>query len=84
MDNQYAYMVEYNGITVCIMYHLGRYCVAKMCKKNDKVLTDILRQYKTLGGAERYLLKDIPRPMRTAPNIKYGTMAYIKKGEYWK
>ena len=84
MDKQYAYMIEHEGHTVCIMYHLGKYCVAKLYKRNDKVLTDILRQYKTLSGAEKYLLKDIPRLMRTAPNIKYGNANYIKKGEYWK
>ena len=84
-NRQYAYMIKYGeNLTTCIMYHLGRYCVGNVSKKEDKTITQILKQYKTLSGAERFLVKDFPHAERGAPNIFYADEAFIKKGEYWR
>ena len=83
-ERHYAYMIEHNGIKTGIMYHLGRYCIANFFFKEGKLMSVIQRQYKTLSGAERYLLKDYSYARRTAPNIFYATEQFIKDGKYWK
>lgn len=85
-EKKYAYMVNYGeDRNIGIMYHLGKFLVVRFVKKdNGNMMTYTLRQYKTLRGAENYLLKDFSYADRLAPNIKYETEAFIKKGEYWK
>lgn len=90
-EKQYAYMVKRNEEeAIGIMYSFGAYYIAiiKQSLKNTGPGTGLvaytLKRYKTLRGAENYLLKDIPRSERTSPAILYGTEAFIKKGSYWK
>lgn len=80
MEKQYAYHI---GETY-IVYHLGRYCIAHIYKSGKGIAVQFVRQYKTLRGAENYMLKDYSYSKRNAPEIEYATEAYIKKGEYWK
>lgn len=84
MEKQYAYMINYPEGKMCIVYHLGKYYVAFIAKSSKGVIMRFIRQYKTLRGAENYLLKDYSYSGRNAPEIEYATEAYIKKGEYWK
>lgn len=81
-EKKYAYMVGDIGI----MYSFGAYYVAKFCKSKtgNKFMAYTLKRYKTLKGAENYLLRDYSHAERTAPEIKYGTEAFIKEGSYWK
>ena len=92
MEKQYAYMKEYDKETYCIMFLMGKYWVG-IVNRNDKgnMMFVPMRGYKTISGAERYLLTKITKPTVVdsngkfhAPEIKYATEAYIKKGEYWE
>lgn len=96
MEKQYAYYKEYDnkqgGEIYCIMYLLGKYQVGRVKREdNGNMMFVALRTYKTISGAEKYLLTKITRPTMVdgngkfhAPIIKYATEAYIKKGEHWK
>ena len=83
-ERKYAYMIEKGDSKIGIMYHLGRYCVAQFYFKEDKLMTVIQRQFKTVSGAERYLLKDFSYAGRIAPNVFYATDKFIREGKYWK
>lgn len=83
-ERKYAYMIKHGNTEIGIMYQLGRYCVASFYHKENGMLAHIIRQYKTLSGAERFLLKDYSYAQRIAPQIYYGTEKFIKEGKYWK
>ena len=86
-ERKYAYMVRYNksGETVCIMWHLGKYSVARVYRKKGNVLNYVLRQYKTLSGAERFLTsRSFVEDESDIPEYFYGTEAEIKEGKYWR
>ena len=83
-QRKYAYMVEQNGKKIGIMYHLGKYCVAVFAEKDTGMMAYTLRQYKTLSGAERFLLRDYSYAKKNAPHISYNTAEFIKEGSYWK
>ena len=83
-ERKYAYMIKKDGFEIGIMYQLGRYCVASFYHKSDGMMAHIIRQYKTLSGAERFLLKDYSYGNRLGPEIYYATEKFIKEGKYWK
>lgn len=80
-EREYAYMV---GDKMGIMYHLGKYCVVSVLRKDNGMMAYTHRQFKTISGAERFLLKDYSYAGRNAPEIKYGTKKFIEEGSYWK
>lgn len=79
MEKKYAYKIEMENFSIEIIYHLGRYCVAVVSETNIGTVMKIERQYKTLRGAENYLLKDYSYSKRNAPEIKYATEKEIKE-----
>ena len=82
---EFAYIKRYKSKTYCIMYQLGRYAVAEMHKKDTGVLCVALRTYKTISGAERFLLSlSSVCDSATKPEILYGTEQFIKEGSYLK
>lgn len=84
-ERKYAYMIKFgDNHDIGIMYHLGLYCVARFIKKGTGIMTIILRQYKTISGAERFLLRDYSYGNRNAPELLYGTKKFIEAGSYWK
>ena len=90
MENkQFAYMKEFkSGYTICIMYQWGAYYVGRLLKAGDaRALAYTLRKYKTLSGAEKYLLTKITQGVDehdTEAEITYADEEYIKKGEFWR
>ena len=80
LERKYAYNIG----NIYIVYHLGKYCIAHIHKSERGAMVEFVRQYKTLRGAETYLLRDYPHADRNAPEIKYATDTYIRQGEYWK
>lgn len=82
--NKYIYMKKFgNDGTYCIMYSLGAFHVARMIKKETGVLCYVLRRYKTLSGAERYLDR-LEISSKEVPEVFWETEEFIKKGSYWK
>ena len=82
---EYAYMVKYDaGVSVCIMYSLGAYYVARLIDKGTSLMALPLgnRKYKTISGAERYMLNGISKDQEYT--VLYGTETFIKEGSYWK
>ena len=79
-DKRYAYKIQMENFSIEIIYHLNRYCVAIVSETSKGTIMKIERQYKTLRGAENYLLKDYSYAKRNAPEIKYATEKEIKKG----
>jgi len=80
---QFACMKKYKNKTYGILYQLGYYHVAEIVKTNKGVAFIIKRQYKTIHGAERYLLNLTGVcDSATKPEIIYGTEDYIRKGEH--
>lgn len=86
---EFAYLKRYKTKTFCIVYQWGRYFVTELMR-NEKGTASIAinttrRQYKTLSGAERYLLSLMSAcDGATTPEILYDTEEFIKKGEYWR
>lgn len=77
----YAYMVKMNEKdSLIIMYSFGAYYVARTTDTGHGGFTYTLRRYKTIGGAERYLLK----LKGEDSEVVYGTIEEIKRGDYWK
>ena len=87
-DRKYAYMKEYqSGYTVCIMYQWGAYYVGRLINEEKRKMAYTFRKYKTLSGAEKYLITKITHGkdeddkwVRTYD----GTEAYIKEGSFWR
>lgn len=93
MKKEYAYMVKVKGIdgrARGIMYHLGTYNVGIFGISERGLAFRALRTYKTISGAERYLLQDFSSVEKTDPEamsaveILRGTEQFIKEGAYWK
>ena len=80
-DRKYAYLKRIGNDTFCIMFSLGAYYVSRLAKSERGTIAYTMRKYKTLSGAERYLLHNLTGDIK---EILYETEAYIKKGEYWK
>lgn len=83
MERKYAYIKIFKDSSYCIMYSWGAYYVGRMCKRGERGIAYTLRRYKTVSGAERYLLNKITVDDEE-PVIHYGTEEYIKKGEFWR
>lgn len=83
MERQYAYLKNQGAWSYCIVYKFGAFYVSQMVNHGEKgVMITFIRKYKTVSGAERYLLNKCGDD--TTKEILYGTEAFIKKGEYWK
>ncbi len=85
----YAYKKKFkDGYIICIMYQWGAYYVGRLLKQGEaRAMAYTLRKYKTLSGAEKYLLTKITHGLSekdTEAEIEYGTEEYIKKGEFWR
>lgn len=84
-ERKYAYKIQNTPESFMgIMYHLGSYYVAAFVKGEKGVIARTLRKYKTLRGAEMFLLKDYPKTKRDAPEISYGTEKFINEGTFWR
>lgn len=82
MDNrEYIYMRKSDAGTYGIMYAFGYYNVARMLERENGLFTYTLRSYKTVHGAERYLLTKIPEG--TYENLR-APETFIRKGSYWR
>jgi len=85
---EFAYEKRYKpGYAVIIMYQWNRYYIASVCERNGKTLAYTLKEYKTLSGAEKYLLEKVDGGSENAgvePVISYGTEKFIKEGKYWR
>ena len=84
----FLYMKRYRpDYAIIIMYSFGAYYIARMCDSENKGIAYTLRRYKTLSGAENYLLRYDEKYGENAnivPELYYGTRAIIEKGEYWR
>ena len=85
----FAYKKEFkDDYIICIMYQWEAYYVGRLLQRgNTHAMAYTLRKYKTLSGAEKYLLTKINHGLTekdTEAELSYGTEAYIKKGEYWR
>ena len=83
------YMKKFkSGYTFCITYNLGFYYVGRICNRsNGSVLIYYIRKYKTLSGAERFLLTKITYGRDkddTEFEIFSGTEKFIKEGSFLK
>jgi hypothetical protein len=84
-ERKYAYMIKFGEYgQIGIMYHLGRYCVARFMRRGNSIMTYTIRQFKTVSGAERFLLRDYSSMNKNAPELLYGTKKFIDEGSYWK
>lgn len=82
---EFAYMKKYKTKTYCIMYQWGKYYVAEMAKKDTGTICIAKRKYKTVSGAERYLLSLASAcDGATKPELFYGTEKFIQEGTYWR
>lgn len=82
MDNrEYIYMRKSDAGTYGIMYAFGSYNVARMMERENGLFTYTLRTYKTVSGAEKYLLTKIPKG--EYENFR-GSEIFIRKGSYWR
>lgn len=85
-ERAYAYKKVYDygdkQETYCIMFQWNAYYVARMAKSEKGTMCYTLRRYKTLSGAEKYLLEKVSGGV--APLISYEREAFIKKGDYWR
>lgn len=84
-----VYMKKFkSGYTFCITYNLGAYYVGRMYSRgNGNNLIYYLRKYKTLSGAEKYLLTKITYGKDkddTESEVFSGTEKFIKEGSYLK
>lgn len=86
-EKQHLYMKRYRkDYAVIIQYHWGKYHVSRLSKTDRGLATIVIRQYKTLNGAERYLLHHAETGIDSmlTPELFYGTEQFIKEGKYWK
>lgn len=86
---EFAYMKKYKTKTYCIVYQWGSYYVVELMRNENKtasvVINSARRKYKTLSGAERYLLSlSGVCDGATKPEILYGTEQFIREGSYWR
>ena len=84
---EFAYMKKYKTKTFCIVYKWGKYFVTELMRSENGATSVAIntarRSYKTILGAERYLLSLMSAcDGATKPEILYGTEDFIKKGEY--
>ena len=81
-NREYIYLRKNSVGSYGIMYAFGHYNVARMLERDDgALLTYTLRSYKTISGAERYLLTKIPQG--NYDDFR-GTESFIKEGSYWR
>ena len=81
MEQTYVYAKVFEDYKVWIMYQFGTYYVSKVIEKSDGLIAYTLRSYKTISGAERFILNKIsPDCLETlsAPE------KFIKEGSYWR
>lgn len=86
---EFAYIKKYKTKTYCIMYQWGSYYVVEMNRKEDGTaciaVNSAKRKYKTVSGAERYLLSLASAcDGATKPEILYGSERFIQEGSYWR
>lgn len=86
---EFAYLKKYKTKTYCIVFQWGSYYVVELMRNDDGsksvAINTARRKYKTVSGAERYLLSLMSAcDGATKPEILYGTEEYIRKGEYWR
>lgn len=86
---EFAYLKRYKTKTYCVVFQWGSYYVVELMKNEDGsksvAINTARRKYKTVSGAERYLLSLMSAcDGATKPEILYGTEEYIRKGEYWR
>lgn len=85
---EFLYMKRYRpDYAIIIMYEWGSYYIARMCDSKDKGIAYTIKRYKTLSGAEKYLLRYEEKYGDNAgitPEIKYGSEKFIKEGKYWR
>ena len=89
MDNrEYAYMKRYRpDYAVIIQYCWGKYYIARICEDATRGIAYTIREYKTLSGAEKYLLTRVDGGYENKgiePEISYGTEQFIREGSYWR
>lgn len=88
MKTEFAYMKKYKTKTYCIVYQWNKYYVTELLKNENGgvfIVNAAGRMYKTLSGAERYLLSlSNVCDSATKPEILYGTEQFIREGSYWK
>ena len=81
--SQFACMKKYKNKTFCLLYQFGKYHVAERVTTSKGSTLVIKRSYKTIHGAERYLLNLTGVcDSVTKPEILYGTEEFIQRGEY--
>lgn len=81
MEQQYVYMKVFADYKVWIMYQFGTYYVSKVIEKPDGLIAYTLRSYKTISGAERFMLNKVSPDCL---EICRAPEKYIKEGSYWK
>ena len=85
---EFAYEKRYRpDYAIIIMYQWGKYYIARICEKESKAIAYTIRTYKTLSGAEKYLLEKVDGGYENngiEPTISYGTEQFIKEGKYWR
>lgn len=81
MGNKFAYMVLGEPVR-CIMYRFGKFHVVNIQKTANGLTTALVveRSYKTVRGAECYLLKHYG----ASGEVLYDTESFIRDGSYWK
>lgn len=88
MEKEYTYMKKWeSGYTIAIIHSFGGYYIARLMENGDRGFVYTIRRYKTLSGAEKYLINRVnygADPNDPLVETLKGTEEYIKKGEYWK
>lgn len=85
---EFAYEKRYRpDYAIIIIYQWNRYYIARICAKDSKAIAYTIKEYKTLSGAEKYLLEKVDGGYENKdvePTISYGTEKFIKEGKYWR
>ena len=83
---EYAYLKRNTTKTYCIVFQLGKYSVVELYEKDGgRKMWVALRTYKTVSGAERFLLSlTSVCDSVTKPETLYGTEQFIREGSYWR
>lgn len=87
-EREFTYMKKFaSGYTVAIIHSWGAYYVARICQTPKGSMTYTIRRYKTLSGAEKFLLTKISYGADendALETTEKATEEFIRKGNYWR
>ena len=80
-DETIAYMKVWDTFSIGIIYQFRKYYVARFEEYKNGLMVFPIRDYKTIGGAERFLMNKLPDDCK---EIKRAPESVVRAGLYWK